>query len=122
MSTTEFYILLQHSFGSLMHLIQAPVQFDQLLEGKTHFIDAIKNYEDLIKSKISTLVLSFFMKRNSMYMTTSRVDDYPTSMNSHGTEAMKAVQSAPYQVFGGTNCSTDRFYRYKKVSKIIAYS
>jgi len=55
-------------------------------------------------------------------MTTSRVDDYPTSMNSHGTEAMKAVQSAPYQVFGGTNCSTNRFYRYKKVSKIIAYS
>ena len=57
-----------------------------------------------------------------MYMTTSRVNDYPTSMNSHGTEAMKAVQSAPYQVFGGTNCSTNRFYRYKKVSKIIAYS
>ena len=56
-----------------------------------------------------------------MYMI-SRVDDYPTSMNSHGTEAMKAVQSAPYQVFGGTNCSTNRFYRYKKVSKIIAYS
>ena len=25
-------------------------------------------------------------------MTTSRVDDYPTSMNSHGTEAMKAVR------------------------------
>jgi len=55
-------------------------------------------------------------------MTTSRVDDYPTSMNSHGTEAMKAVQSAPYQVFGGTNCSTDHFYKYIKVSKIIAYS
>jgi len=32
------------------------------------------------------------MKQNSMYMTTSRVDDYPTSMNSHGTEAMKAVR------------------------------
>ena len=64
------------------------------------------------------------MKQNSMYMTTSRVDDYPTSMNSHGTEAMKAVQSAPYQVFGGTTCSTDLFntYGYKKVSKIIAYS
>ena len=62
------------------------------------------------------------MKQNSMYMTTSRVDDYPTSMNSHGTEAMKVVQSTPYQVFGGINCSTDRFYRYKKVSKIIAYS
>ena len=62
------------------------------------------------------------MKQNSKYMTTSRVDDYPTSMNSHGTEAMKAVQSAPYQVFGGTNCSTDHFYRYKKMSKIIAYS
>jgi len=55
-------------------------------------------------------------------MTTSRVNDYPTSMNSHGTEAMKAVQSAPCQVFGGTNYSTYRFYRYKKVSKIIAYS
>ena len=76
----------------------------------------------MIKSKISTQVLAFFMKQNSMYMTTSRVDDYPTSMNSHGTEAMKAVQSAPYQVFRGTNYSTDRFYRYKKVSKIIAYS
>ena len=62
------------------------------------------------------------MKRNSMYMTTSRVDDYPTSMNSHGTEAMKAVQLAAYQVFGGINCFTDCFYRYKKVSKIIAYS
>ena len=37
MSTTEFYILLQHSFGSLMHLIQAPVQFDQLLEVKNTF-------------------------------------------------------------------------------------
>jgi len=36
--------------------------------------------------------LLFFMKQNSMYMTTSRVDDYPTSMNSHGTEAMKAVR------------------------------
>ena len=35
---------------------------------------------------------------------------------------MKTVQSAPYQVFGGTNYSTYRFYRYKKVSKIIAYS
>ena len=57
-----------------------------------------------------------------MYMTTSRVDDYPTSMNSHGIEAMKVMQSALYQVFGGTNCSIDRFYRYKKVSKIIAYS
>ena len=56
-----------------------------------------------------------------MYMTTSRVDDYPTSMNSHGTEAMKAGQSAPYQVFGGTNYSTDLFntYRYKKVSKSL---
>ena len=62
------------------------------------------------------------MKQNSMYMTTSKVDDYPTSMNSYGTEAMKAVQSAPYQVFGGINYSTCRFYRYKKVSKIIAYS
>ena len=62
------------------------------------------------------------MKQNSMYMTTSRVDDYPTIMNSHGTKAIKTVQSALYQVFGGTNCSTDSFYRYKKVSKIIAYS
>ena len=62
------------------------------------------------------------MKQNSMYMTTSRVDDYSTSLNSHGTEAMKAVQSTPYQVFGGINCSTDHFYIYKKVSKIIAYS
>ena len=64
------------------------------------------------------------MNQNSMYMTTSRVDDYPTSMNSHGIKAMKAVQSAPYQVFGGTTCSTDLFntYGYKKVSKIIAYS
>jgi hypothetical protein len=58
-----------------------------------------------------------------MYMTTSRVDDDPTSMNSHGTEAMKALQSAPYQVFGGTNCSRNLFitYTYKKVNKIIAY-
>ena len=62
------------------------------------------------------------MKQNSMYVTTSKVDDYPTSMNSYGTEAMMEVQSALYQVFGGTNCSTDRFYRYKKMSKIIAYS
>ena len=64
------------------------------------------------------------MNQNSMYMTTSRVDDYPTSMDSHGTEAMKAGQSTPYQVFGGTNYSTDLFntYRYKQVSKVIAYS
>jgi hypothetical protein len=78
----------------------------------------------MIKTKISTQVLSFFMKQNSMYMTTSRVNDYQTSMNSRGTEAMKTVQSTPYQEFGGTNCSTNLFntYRYKKVSKIIAYS
>ncbi|XP_066305561.1 uncharacterized protein [Miscanthus floridulus] len=50
----------------------------------------------------------------SIPRTCMRVDDYPTSMNLHGIEAMKTVQSALYQVFGGTNCSTDRFYRYKK--------
>jgi hypothetical protein len=57
-----------------------------------------------------------------MYITTSRVDDETTSMNSHRTEAMKAWQSAPYQVFEGTNCSRNLFntYTYKKVNKIIA--
>jgi len=55
-----------------------------------------------------------------MYVTTSRCDDYPTSVNSQ--EAIKEVQSAPYQIFAGTNCSSDlsNTYRYKKVSKIIA--
>ena len=51
-----------------------------------------------------------------MYVTTSRCDDYLTSMNSQ--EAIKKVQSAPYQIFTGTNCSGDlsNTYRYKKVS------
>ena len=62
----------------------------------------------------------FFMKQNNMYVTTSRCDDYPTSMNSQ--EVIKEVQLAPYQIFAGTNCSSDlsNTYRYKKVSKIIA--
>jgi len=42
-------------------------------------------------------------------MTTSRVDDDPILMNSHGIEAMKAGQSTPYQVFGGINCSRNLF-------------
>jgi hypothetical protein len=57
-----------------------------------------------------------------MYITTNRVDDETISMNSHSTKAMKARQSAPYQVFEGTNCSRNLFntYAYKKVNKIIA--
>jgi len=60
------------------------------------------------------------MKQNNMYVTTSRCDDYPTSMNSQ--EAIKEVQSAPYQISAGTNCSSDLLntFTYKKVSKIIA--
>jgi len=44
-----------------------------------------------------------------MYITTSKVDDDPILMNSHGIEAMKAGQSTPYQVFGGINCSRNIF-------------
>ncbi|XP_066366021.1 uncharacterized protein [Miscanthus floridulus] len=71
------------SIASLMQLIQAPVEFDQLLE-------------------------------NNMYATTSRCDDYPTSVKSQ--EAIKEVQSTSYQIFAGTNCSSDlsNTYRYKK--------
>ena len=62
----------------------------------------------------------FFMKQNNMYVTTSRCDDYPTLMNSQ--EVIKEVQSASYQIFASTNCSSDlsNTYRYKKVSKTIA--
>ena len=62
----------------------------------------------------------FFMKQNNMYVTTSRCDDYPTSMNSK--EAIKEVQSAAYQISAGTNCFSDLLntFTYKKVSKIIA--
>ena len=74
----------------------------------------------MIKSYISTQLLAFFMKQNNMYVTTSRCDDYPISMNSQ--EAIKEVQSAPYQIFAGTNCSSDlsNTYIYEKVSKIIS--
>jgi len=73
-----------------------------------------------MKNYVSTHLLAFFMKQNNMYVTTSRCDDYPTSVKSQ--EAIKEVQSAPYQIFVGTNCSSDlsNTYRYKKVSKIIA--
>ncbi|XP_066373795.1 uncharacterized protein [Miscanthus floridulus] len=54
------------------------------------------------------------MNQNNMYVTTSRCDDYPTSVKSQ--EAIKEMQSAPYQIFAGTNCSSDlsNTYRYKK--------
>jgi len=73
-----------------------------------------------MKSYVSTHLLAFFMKQNNMYVTTSRCDDYPTSVKSQ--EAIKEVQSAPYQIFAGTNCSSDLLntFTYKKVSKIIA--
>jgi len=73
-----------------------------------------------MKNYVSTHLLAFFMKQNNMYVTTSRCDDYPTSVKSQ--EAIKEMQSAPYQIFAGTNCSSDlsNTYRYKKVSKIIA--
>ena len=58
-----------------------------------------------MKSYVSTYLLAFFMKQNNMYVTTSRCDDYPTSVKSQ--EAIKQVQSAPYQIFAGTNCSSD---------------
>ena len=63
---------------------------------------------------------SYVSKQNNMYVTTSRCDDYPTSVKSQ--EAIKEVQLAPYQIFAGTNYSSDlsNTYRYKKVSKIIA--
>ena len=74
----------------------------------------------MIKSYISTQLLTFFMKQNNMYVTTSRCDDYPTSMNSQ--ETIKKVQSGPYQIFVGTNCSSGLLntFTYKNVSKIIA--
>ena len=85
MRTNSFFIFLHVSIASLMQLIQASVEFDQLLEVRNTIQWCNEKKKNLIKSYIITQLLAFFMKQNNMYVTTSRCDDYPTSMNSQET-------------------------------------
>ena len=60
-----------------------------------------------------------YIEQNSMYMTTSRVDDYPTSMSSHGTSRITNYDA---EMLTGSAAGSSNTYRYKKVRKsYIAY-
>ena len=89
MRTNGFFIFLQVSIASLMQLKQAPVEFDQLLEVR-NTIQWCNKKEESNKKLYKYSAACLFMKQNNMYVTTSRCDDYPTSMNSQ--EAIKEVQ------------------------------
>ena len=106
MRTHGFFIFLQVSIASLMQLIQAPVEFDQLLEVRNTIQWCNEKKKNLIKSYISTQLLAFFMKQNNMYVTTSRCDDYPTSMNSQ--EAIKEVRHQQTSVAASISSSRQK--------------
>ncbi|XP_021320170.1 uncharacterized protein LOC110436861 isoform X2 [Sorghum bicolor] len=52
-----------------------------------------------------------YIEQNSMYMTTSRVDDYPTSMSSHGTSRITNYDA---EMLKGSAAGSSNTYRYKK--------
>jgi hypothetical protein len=49
-------------------------------------------------------------------MTTSRVDDYPTSMSSHGTSRITNYDA---EMLTGSVAGPSNTYRYKKVRKSL---
>ncbi|XP_021310157.1 uncharacterized protein LOC110433006 isoform X3 [Sorghum bicolor] len=68
--------------------------------------------QNTFSHSMSTNLLDIsYIEQNSMYMTTSRVDDYPTSMSSHGTSRITNYDA---EMLTGSAAGSSNTYRYKK--------
>ena len=105
----------QNTFSHSMSTNLSDISYidrNQLLEVKKNCRQAIKNLRISNKNQNKYSSALFFCEQNSMYMTTSIVDDYPTAMSSHGTSR---ITNYDVEILTGSVAGPSNTYRYKRL-------